>query len=103
MKPVILFVLAGTRGCETRLCVLEALDEHPQNIHHPAESLNVSHPSLDHHLDVLQTNGLIEKQGVHSNAAYQITRETRADWDDVEKLLEPEEKAAVPALGIFMD
>lgn len=52
-------------------------------------------------LSILQTNGFIEKQGDHSNATYQITRQIRVDWVDVEDLLEQEEKANPPLLGIF--
>lgn len=101
MNPAALFVLTGTKGGQTHLCVLEALNDHAQNTHHLAETINVSHPTLDHHLDILQTNGFIEKQGAHSNDAYQITRQMQADWADVEDLLEHEEKANPLLLGIF--
>ena len=102
MNPAVLFVLTGTRGGETRLSVLETINDHAQNTHHRAETMDVSQPTLDHHLTTLRTNGLIEKQGAHSKAAYQITPQTRADWDDIEQLLEPDETAAPPLLGILM-
>ena len=102
MNPAVLFVLTGTRGGKTRLRGLEALDDHAQNTHHLAETLDVSQSTLDHQLTILRTNGLIEEQGVHSNGVYQITRQTRADWDDIEQLLEPNERAAPPLLGILM-
>ena len=101
MNQAVLFTLAGTRGAEPRLRVLEALDEQAQNTHELAESLDMSRPTLDHHLSTLKENGLIEKQGAYNNAQYQLSRQTRANWDDVEELLERVKQPAAPMLGIF--
>lgn len=110
MNPALRFVLTGTQGGGTRLRVLKVLDERAQNTSQLAEALDVSQPTLDHHLiilqenhlTILQENGLIEKRGADADAPYQITRQTRADWDDVEELLERVEKPATPLLGTFM-
>lgn len=102
MNQGLRFVLTGTHGGETRLRVLKVLDERPQNTPQLAETLNVGQPTLNHHLTTLQENGLIEKRSTDHAAPYQITRQMRADWDDVEELFEQVEKPATPLLGIFM-
>lgn len=102
MNPAGLFVLAGTQGGETRLCVLEALDDHAQTTHQLAETVDASQSQLDHHLDVLESNGLIEKQAADTHAPYQITQRARADWDDIEELLHQRNKTAPSAMGILM-
>lgn len=102
MNPALRYVLTGTQGGETRLRLLKVLDERPQNAPQLAETLELSQPTLDHHLNILQENGLIEKRGADPDAPYQITRQTRADWDDMEELLEQTEKPATSLLGIFM-
>lgn len=53
MNSAVLFVLAGARGGDIRLCVLEALDDSAQNTQHLAETLNVSQSTLAYHLTVL--------------------------------------------------
>lgn len=62
----------------------------------------MSQSTLDHHLDVLQANSLIKKQGANTNAPYQITQRTRADWGEIEELLEQKEKASPPVMGLFV-
>ena len=59
MSPAGLLVLTGTRGAETRLCVLEALDDRAQTTRQLAETVDVSQSQLEHHLDVLESNDLI--------------------------------------------
>lgn len=103
MNPALRFVLAGTQGGKTRLCVLEILDGRAQNSVQLSESVDVSRSKLDHHLDILQENDLIEKRSVARNAPYHLTRQTRADWDHLEVLLEQVEKPATPLLGRSAD
>lgn len=102
MTPAGLFVLTGARGGETRLCVLEALDDRELASRHLAETVDVDQSQLEHHLDVLESNGLIEKQGADTHAPYQITQRARADWDDIEELLHQKNETAPSAMGIFM-
>lgn len=101
MNPAGLFVLMGTRGGETRLRVLEALDDREQTPRHLAETVDVSQSQLDHHLDVLESNGLIEKRRADTQAPYQITQRARADWDDIEELIYQKNEAAPSAMGIL--
>lgn len=101
MNQAALFTLAGTRGAKPRLRVLEALVEQAQNTQQLVKSLNMSQSTLDHHLSTLEENGLIEKQGPYNNAQYQLSQQTRANWDDVEELLERVKQPATPMLGIF--
>ena len=63
--------------------------------------MDVSQSTLEHHLTTLRENGLIEKRSADPDAPYQLTRQTRANWDDVEELFERAEKPATPMLGIF--
>lgn len=102
MNPALRFVLVGTQGGETRIRVLGALDDRSQNTAHLAETLDVSQATLDHHLGILVENGLIERHGADPEAPYQITRRTRADWGDVEDLLDRADEPAAPLLGIFV-
>lgn len=95
-------MLTGTRGAETRLCVLEALDDREQTTSHLAETVDVSQSQLEHHLDILESKDLIEMQRADSHAPYRITQRARADWDDIEELLYQKNKAALSAMGIFM-
>lgn len=95
------FILTGTKEGGTRLRVLKVLDERPQNAPQIAERLDVSQPTLDRHLTMLQENGLIEKRSAAPGAPYLITRRARANWDDVEELFERVEQPATPLLGII--
>jgi DNA-binding transcriptional ArsR family regulator len=53
------YLLVGTRGGPNRIRILELLRENPHNAHQLSERLTIDYRTIRHHLNLLETNGLV--------------------------------------------
>lgn len=88
MEGVLWYVLTGTRGGENRTRILRAVEERPRNANRLAEALDLDYTTVRHHLDVLQENDVVEKQGGEYGAVYLPTARARQHWGTVEQIME---------------
>jgi len=58
LKRLLWYLLGGTRGGPTRAEILKTLRDRPLNANQLAESLRVDYKTIQHHLRVLEENGL---------------------------------------------
>ena len=58
LKRLLWYLLGGTRGGPTRAEILNTLRERPLNANQLAETLKVDYKTIQHHLRVLEENGL---------------------------------------------
>jgi DNA-binding transcriptional ArsR family regulator len=59
LKRLLWYLLGGTRGGPTRAAILKTLHERPLNANQLAETLGVDYKTIQHHLRVLEENGLV--------------------------------------------
>src|SRR5215471_3887468 len=59
LKRLLWYLLGGTRGGPTRAQILKTLHDRPLNANQLAESLSVDYKTVQHHLKVLEDNGLV--------------------------------------------
>jgi DNA-binding transcriptional ArsR family regulator len=59
LKRLLWYLLGGTRGGPTRAQILKTLEERPLNANQLAEKLAVDYKTIQHHLRVLEENGLV--------------------------------------------
>ena len=59
MKQLLWYLLAGTRGGETRGKIIATLLEKPQNANQLAVTLMLDYKTIQHHLRVLGENNII--------------------------------------------
>ena len=59
MKNLLWYLIAGTKGGETRGMVVELLNKNPCNANKIAEILSLDYKTIRHHLDVLEKNNII--------------------------------------------
>lgn len=59
LKRLLWYLLGGTRGGPTRAEILKVLRERPLNANQLAENLGVDYKTIQHHLRVLEENGLV--------------------------------------------
>ncbi|MFB6282173.1 MAG: ArsR/SmtB family transcription factor [Haloferacaceae archaeon] len=88
MEARLWYVLTGTRGGPNRIRIVEAVDEHPRNANRLAEELDLHYETVQHHLDVLTENGVLESSGDEYGAVYLPTDRARNHWDLVEEIVE---------------
>jgi DNA-binding transcriptional ArsR family regulator len=59
MKQLLWYLIAGTRGGETRGHIIEFLKKTPSNANKITESLKIDYKTTRHHLEVLEKNRII--------------------------------------------
>ena len=59
MKNLMWYLIAGTKGGETRGRIIELLMKNPCNANKIAEMLNLDYKTVRHHLEVLEKNNVI--------------------------------------------
>ena len=95
MEGVLWYLLASSRGGDSRARIVRALADRPRNANQLAEALDLDYTTVRHHLDVLMENNVVERTGDEYAAAYLFTDQAKSNWDVVEEVLEavdPEEE-----------
>ena len=59
MKQLLWYLIAGTRGGQTRGQIISALLQRPMNANRLAEALSLDYKTIQHHLRVLLQNGVL--------------------------------------------
>ena len=59
MKNLLWYLIAGTKGGETRGRVIALLQKNPCNANKIAEMLKLDYKTIRHHLEVLEKNNII--------------------------------------------
>jgi DNA-binding transcriptional ArsR family regulator len=67
LKRLLWYLLGGTRGGPMRAEIIKTLQERPSNPHQLAEILGVDYKTIQHHLRILDENGLVvsSKKGAY--------------------------------------
>ena len=63
VKRLLWFVFAGSRGGLNRLRIISALKDTPMNTNQLANELGLDYKAIQHHINVLEKNNLISKEG----------------------------------------
>ncbi len=94
MEDVLWYLLASSRGGETRARILQAIDDQPRNANQLAEELGYDYTTIRHHLDVLTDDNVLKQTGDGYGDIYLPTDQARHNWDTVMEITEqvlPEE------------
>ena len=59
MKNLLWYLVAGTKGGETRGKIIHLIDKKPSNANKISETLNLDYKTIRHHLEVLEKNNII--------------------------------------------
>ena len=59
MRNLLWYLVAGTKGGETRGKIIELLNKKPSNANKIAEILKLDYKTIRHHLEVLEKNNVI--------------------------------------------
>jgi DNA-binding transcriptional ArsR family regulator len=88
MEGILWQLLASSRGADTRVRLLQAIEERPRNPNQLAEALGMDYTTITHHLRVLEENNVVTASSDDYGAVYLLTDQVRAHWDTVEEILE---------------
>lgn len=87
MEMVLWQVLAGTRGGPNRARLLRAVDDRPRNANQLAEDLDLAYNTVRHHLEVLESNGVLTSGEAEYGKVYLPSERARTHWSTVEEII----------------
>lgn len=88
MEAVLWQVLAGTRGGPNRARILKTLEDRPRNCNQLADDLDLNYKTVEHHLGVLEDNGIVESTDSDYGAVYLLTDRAEHNWDQITEITE---------------
>lgn len=88
VERILWWLFGSSIGAATRVRVLRALRERPQNAHQLTEGLGVDYTTVRHHLRVLGKNGLIATAGERYGQVYFPSSSMESHWTVFEKIVE---------------
>lgn len=59
MRRILLYLIAGTRGGETRARIISLVRKRPLNAHQIAKELGLDYKTVQHHLEILVENSIL--------------------------------------------
>ena len=59
MKNLLWYLIAGTKGGETRGRIIDLLNKNPSNANKISEILKLDYKTVRHHIDILEKNNII--------------------------------------------
>ena len=72
-RRLLWFVFAGSRGGLNRLRIISALIDKPMNTNQLANELGLDYKAIQHHINVLEKNNLISKEGEKYGVTYFVS------------------------------
>ncbi len=80
LKRLLWYLLGGTRGGPNRAEILRVLRERPSNANQLAEVMRVDYKTIQHHLRVLEENGLVapSEKGAYGAVLFLTTKTEEA-------------------------
>lgn len=85
-RSILWYVFAGSRGGNTRMCIVEHLLKKPENARQLSLDLGVDYSTITHSLRVLEKNRLAYAPEKGYGAKYVLTPEFLTMQDEFEKL-----------------
>jgi len=88
MEKALWYLLAGTRGGENRMRIIEAIDDRPRNANQLAEHMDVDYNTVRHHLKMLVDHDVLEDSGDDYGAMYFLTDRFEHHRETFEEIIE---------------
>ncbi len=86
MKRILWWLIAGTRGGESRARIILSIRDTPKNANQLSESTGIEYKTVRHHLDVLMKNSVISSVGEGYGTTYFLSNEMEANFSIFEEI-----------------
>lgn len=87
-RRLVWFVFAASRGGPNRVRLARLIRSSPANANQLAGRLGLDYKAVQHHLRVLEKNGMVERAGGKYGAVYFLSGRLEANIDSFEEILE---------------
>ena len=92
-KRLLWFVFAGSRGGLNRLRIISILKDKPMNTNQLANELGLDYKAIQHHINVLEKNNLISKEGEKYGIIYFISTFLEVNMETFNEIAKKLEKS----------
>lgn len=72
-EKMLWWLIGGTKGGQNRLRIIMALKDHPMNTNQLAKQLDLDYKTVEHHLEKLHKNEVVEAMGEDYGKNYFLT------------------------------
>jgi DNA-binding transcriptional ArsR family regulator len=86
IKRMAYWLLEGTKGGPTRIRLLAILEKKPMNMHKLSQTAEMDYKSIEHHISLLEKNGLIGCMGNGYGKMYFVSDELLAQKEIMAKI-----------------
>ena len=86
LRRLLWYLLGATRGGQTRARLIFELKAKPGNLNQLAKRLDVEYRTVQHHIEVLKKNALVDSTGEHYGLTYFINPWLEAHFEIFENL-----------------
>ena len=92
-KRLLWFVFAGSRGGLNRLRLIQTIKEKPLNANQLAKELGLDYKAIIHHINVLEKNNLISKEGEKYGVTFFISTFLEVNMETFDEIAQKLEKS----------
>lgn len=96
MEAVLRYVFTGTRGGPNRARILRAIERRPRNANQLADALDLDYKTVQHHLEVLLDNDVVDDSGDEYGAVYLPSERLQNNRETVETIFEQLDVDEIP-------
>jgi DNA-binding transcriptional ArsR family regulator len=91
-KRLLWYLLAGSKGGNNRIKIIDLLKERPYNINQLSEALALDYKAIRHHITVLEKNNLVVKMGEKYGVLYFISNYLEVNLESFNEIKSKTEK-----------
>jgi DNA-binding transcriptional ArsR family regulator len=88
MEKALWYLLVGTRGGQSRVQIIRAIEERPRNANQLSEVVDLDYNTVRYHLDTLMDHDVVEKGGDDYGALYFLTDRFEHHREEFERITE---------------
>lgn len=88
MEKALWYLLVGTRGGQSRVQLIRAIEERPRNANQLSEVVDLDYNTVRYHLDTLLEHDVVEKGGDDYGALYFLTDRFEHHREEFETITE---------------
>lgn len=86
-RRLLWYLIAGSKGGENRVKIINLLQETPLNINRMAEVLNLDYKAVQHHINVLEKNNLVSHMGEKYGIMYFVSNYLESNIDTYKEIV----------------
>jgi predicted transcriptional regulator len=94
-KRLLWYLFAGSKGGENRIKIINLLQDTPLNINRMAEVLDLDYKAVQHHVDVLEKNNLVNRMGEKYGIMYFVSNYLESNMDTFREIVTKINKSKV--------